>query len=143
MGFAEEIPAFETTMSIPPYAATVPANASSTSASRVTSMASASARPFPSRPAIAPATSEAPAALMSATATCAPSAAKRCAIARPMPLAAPVTRATRPASVFSGGASVFLYSSSGQYSTLNASAGVIDIYVPPVEARLMTAMVRR
>src|SRR5438309_3541364 len=33
----------------------------------------------------------------STTATLAPSSAKRCAVARPMPLAAPVTIATRPA----------------------------------------------
>ena len=56
--------------------------------------------------------------------TCAPSAASRWATARPMPLAAPVTRAMRRASSFSGGASVSLYSSSGQYSTSKASWAV-------------------
>src|SRR5258705_9690878 len=38
-----------------------------------------------------------PSSLRSKTATLAPSSAKRCAVARPMPLAAPVTSATLPA----------------------------------------------
>src|SRR5262249_60889194 len=53
---------------------------------------------------------------LSVTTTWAPSAASLTAAARPMPLAPPVTSAMRRASSRSGGASVSLYSSSGQYS---------------------------
>src|SRR5689334_3640758 len=45
---------------------------------------------------IASATARVPSAVRSVTATLAPSSAKACAVARPMPLAAPVTRTVRP-----------------------------------------------
>src|SRR3954453_2158718 len=45
---------------------------------------------------MASATARVPSAVRSVTATLAPSSAKACAVARPMPLAAPVTRTVRP-----------------------------------------------
>src|SRR5262245_14818066 len=45
---------------------------------------------------IASATARVPSAVKSVTATLAPSSAKTCAVARPMPLAAPVTTTVRP-----------------------------------------------
>ena len=52
----------------------------------------------PPSPSISPATSRAPSRLRSATATRAPSAASRRAVAAPMPLPPPVTSAVRPSS---------------------------------------------
>ncbi len=57
--------------------------------------------------------------------TAAPSAARRFAIALPMPDAAPVTRAMRVASCFGFGIRCSLASSSAQYSMRNFSASSI------------------
>ena len=53
--------------------------------------------------------------------TCPPSCATRRQMADPMPPAAPVTRTTCRANSRSGGASLSLYCSSGQYSTAKAA----------------------
>ena len=57
--------------------------------------------------------------------TQAPSAASRCAMARPMPDPAPVTSATRVASGFGFGIRASLASSNDQYSIRNFSASSI------------------
>src|SRR5712692_1197728 len=82
-------PALETITSTPPSSRAQRDTPASTWSSRVTSMAMP--RPRSSR-----AAASAPAAFTSATQTRAPSRANACAIARPMPLAAPVTSATLP-----------------------------------------------
>ncbi len=51
---------------------------------------------------------------------------KRRAIAEPISPAAPVISATRRLSLFSGGASVSLYNSRGQYSAAKASLSKSD-----------------
>ena len=62
---------------------------------------------------------------MSATTTHAPSAARRWAIALPIPDPAPVTNATRAASGLGFGILASLASSSAQYSILNFSDSAI------------------
>ena len=57
--------------------------------------------------------------------TAAPSAARRVAIALPIPLAAPVTRAMRVASLFGAGIRWSFASSRAQYSMRNFSASSI------------------
>src|SRR5216683_486377 len=84
-------PALETITSMPPSSRAQRATPASTWSSRVTSIAMP--RPRSSRPA-----ASAPAAFTSATQTRAPSRANACAMARPIPLAAPVTSATLPES---------------------------------------------
>ena len=63
-------------------------------------------------------------------------------MARPMPLAPPVTRAMRPASSPRGGACASLYRSSGQYSMAKASASVRERNPPAASAASSTAMAR-
>ena len=75
---------------------------------------------------------------MSATTTHAPSAARRCAIARPMPEPAPVTSATRVASGFGFGSRASLASSSAQYSIRNFSASGIGAYGDTASAPRIT-----
>src|SRR5215207_9211194 len=85
-------PALLNATSSRPKASTVRASAAWTSSSRVTSQVSASARPpFCS---MSRAVSRTSSSGMPATATAAPSAAKARAVVRPMPLPAPVTKAT-------------------------------------------------
>ena len=104
MAAAWAMPAFDTTMSRPPYASTVAATAASTEASDVTSAAEPerARRPRVRRRLLG----HAPGArLVQARHHHAGSSlASRRATARPMPLAPPVTSATRRASSFSGGA---------------------------------------
>ena len=86
------MPALETRMSRPPQASTVASKAARTDASLVTSMPSPSARPPPTALVTSSATAAARIrASTSVIATCAPSAASRCATARPMPEPPPVT----------------------------------------------------
>ena len=75
---------------------------------------------------------------MSATTTHAPSAARRWAIARPIPEPAPVTSATRVASGFGFGSRASLASSSAQYSIRNFSASAIGAYVDTASAPRIT-----
>ena len=88
-----EMPALLTRMSGGPSRASVAASAAAIVAGSVTSQARSIA------PAISAAADLAAAASTSQIATRAPEAAKRSAIARPMPRAAPVTIATRPAEI--------------------------------------------
>src|SRR5438067_952069 len=88
-------PALLTRMSGTPKAARAAATAASHCSATQWSIATAAALPPAVR--IAAATTSAPSPSRSAQHTAAPSAAKRSAIARPFPLAAPVTIATRPA----------------------------------------------
>src|SRR6266700_4186449 len=85
-----EIPALLNAMSSPPYSSTATWNSARTSGADVTS--TFTYRPPISVAAFAPASSS-----MSAQTTFAPSSAKRRAVARPIPLPAPVTTATLPA----------------------------------------------
>src|SRR5262245_60339370 len=89
------IPALFTTMSSRPKAVAISGTTRATSASEPTSITQPRAAPpvF----AISSTTFWTASLSRSVTATFAPSSAKRCAVARPMPLAAPVTRAARPA----------------------------------------------
>ena len=104
-------------------------------------MQTASGRAGPASRAISSATRVAPAPSTSVTTTWAPSRASRRATARPIPLAAPVTRAIRRASSFSGGACWSLYSSRGQNSTSKASPAVSDTYRPIPDAARRTQAV--
>ena len=70
--------------------------------------------------------------------THAPSAASLVAIALPMPLAAPVTRAIRVASGLGLGIRCSFASSSAQYSIRNFSASSIGAYVETPSAPRMT-----
>ena len=70
---------------------------------------------------MSPATAAAACPSRSATTTHAPSAASRCAVARPMPDPPPVTSATRVASGLGPGRRRSLASSSSQYSIRNFS----------------------
>ena len=74
----------------------------------------------------------------SATTTQAPSAASRCAIARPIPEPAPVTNATRVASGFGVGIRCSFASSSAQYSIRNFSLSGIGAYVETASAPRIT-----
>jgi hypothetical protein len=99
------MPALETTMSSPPYAARAESNACSTLRSLVTSIVRASALPPAIFPLIPSASAATPPSSRSVTTTWHPSRASCCAIERPMPLAAPDTIAILLASCGSGGAS--------------------------------------
>ena len=87
-----EMPALLKQTSRPPKRSTAVAYIAWTSAASVTS-----ARTY--SPSISSASAVPPASSRSATTTCAPSAANRRALARPMPLAAPVMTATLPSSL--------------------------------------------
>src|SRR5437773_3752867 len=93
-GFLGSMPALLNAKSSRPKASTVLSRAAITSAARVTSHRTASARP--PRASIMRAVSWLPCSDTSATTTLAPSWANASAAARPMPLAAPVTNATFP-----------------------------------------------
>src|SRR4051812_1692437 len=80
-----------------PYAVDARVTPSSTAARSVTSRATASALPRPAS-STRPTVVFAPSASMSATRTCAPDPASSRLVARPSPLPAPVTSATRPSS---------------------------------------------
>ena len=95
MGEIMLTPALFTRMSTGPNRSTTsPTTVSMRPGSR-TSRAHAAAWPPASR--ISSATAAAPSSVTSVAATSAPSSAKRWAVARPIPLAAPVTTVTRPA----------------------------------------------
>ena len=87
---------------------------------------------------ISRATASALPASMSATTTHAPSAARRSAIALPMPEPPPVTNATRVASGFAFGSRWSFASSSAQYSIRNFSDSGIGAYVDRASAPRMT-----
>ena len=70
--------------------------------------------------------------------THAPSAASRCAIALPMPDAAPVTSAMRVASGLGAGIRCSFASSSAQYSIRNFSASSIGAYADNPSAPRIT-----
>src|SRR4051794_12769206 len=90
-----EMPALFTSTSMGPWLATMFSTTPCTRSSLRTSRAHAAARPPASR--ISCATAAAPGSVTSVTATNAPSSANTWAVARPIPLAAPVTSATLPA----------------------------------------------
>src|SRR4051794_33873286 len=90
-----EMPALLKQTSTPPKCSTVAAYMACTSSALVTSACTYS-------PSISSARALPTSSARSATTTCAPSAAKRRAPARPMPLAAPVMTATLPASLPAG-----------------------------------------
>ena len=92
------MPALLTTMSRPPNTSTARAVAASQSASLVTSWRKNAALPPASVISLTAASPASPA--MSVMRTAAPSLASRWAVALPIPLAAPVMRATRPSSLF-------------------------------------------
>src|SRR3954469_21608461 len=87
------MPALLNATSRPPYAWTAESNIAATCSSSVTST-------WTNSPLTASAARLPPSGAMSAQTTCAPAPAKRRAVARPMPLAAPVITATRPSSRF-------------------------------------------
>ena len=117
MGALDAMPAFDTTMSMPPNAETALAKASATARSEVTSPATEiAASPYGATASAAPGPSR------SNATTAAPACTSDSRTARPMPPAAPVTSATRPWSSPGGGANDSLYSSSGQYSMAKLSA---------------------
>ena len=93
-GALAAVPALLIMMSRAPKADVAAATAASTSSRLVTSQAMAMATRPRSRRASAAALAFTPS--ISASATCAPSCARRVAQARPIPLAAPVTRAALP-----------------------------------------------
>jgi hypothetical protein len=95
--------------------------------SLVTSMTSPTARRRPARRLSSSAKASTARRSRSVTATDEPWSMSRWAMARPIPPAAPVTSPTSRASSASGGASESLYSSSGQYSTANASASETEV----------------
>ena len=88
------MPALLTMMSSPPKWAATSFTTEMMSSRLATSRVQALA--FPPLAVISSATAWVPSALMSVTATLAPSAANTRAVAWPMPLAAPVTRTVRP-----------------------------------------------
>ena len=116
---ARVMPALLTSRSTPPKASTAAFTASATAVSSVTSATTPAAR---SGPPSSAATSPTFASSRSAMTTLAPSAASARAVARPMPEAAPVTTAIRPASGFGFGRRCSFCSSRIQYSTANLSA---------------------
>ena len=111
-----------TTRSSPPNASTVASIAARTCASSVTSACTPTATSVPPSSAAAAC---AFARSRSAITTQAPSAARRVAIALPMPEAAPVTSAMRVAWLFGFGSRCSFASSSAQYSIRNFSASSI------------------
>src|SRR5215217_7684349 len=94
------MPALLKAMSRPPKRSTVAASAASICSLLVTSHATATA--WPPACSIRRAVSSTPSAAMSATTTPAPSRANARAAARPMPLVAPVTKATFPSKRLTG-----------------------------------------
>ena len=124
--FEIDRPALLTTMSTPPKASSDASSAAAIWASSVTSQATLTA---PSVVPISRATASALPASMSATMTHAPSAARRWAMARPIPEPPPVTNATRVASGLGLGRRASLASSSAQYSMRNFSDSGIGAYV--------------
>src|SRR6266700_3123083 len=116
-GALEASPALLTITSIPPKARAACSKAVRTLFSSVTSILTAIARPEPKCWLRYSASCSAPARSMSVVTMCAPSCAARRQMAEPMPPAAPVTSTTCRANSRSGGASLSLYCSSGQYST--------------------------
>ena len=95
MGAARETPALLTRMSGGPSRSAISATADRTASPSVTSTLQPAA--VPPAAVISSTTAATPAAVRSSTATLAPSSANRWAVARPMPIAAPVITATRPA----------------------------------------------
>lgn len=134
-GLEMDSPALLTTRSTPPNASSADRNAAPIRSSDVTSTATATALSGPPNSA---ATAAAFAASRSATTTQAPSATSRCAIARPMPLPAPVTSATRVASGLGFGIRRSLASSNSQYSMRNFSASSIGAYEETASAPRIT-----
>ncbi len=128
-------PALLTTRSTPPKARAASAIEAATAAASVTSEATLIAT---SGPPISAATFAAASPSRSATTTHAPSAARRRAIARPMPEPAPVTRATRAARALGWGIRWSLASSSDQYSMRNFSDSSIGWYVETDSAPRIT-----
>ena len=123
-GFDSERPALFTTRSMPPNASTVASIAACTPSASATFAATPIATSVP------PSSAAAACAFSrsrSATTTHAPSAARRVAMALPMPDAAPVTNAMRPWWVFGFGIRCSLASSSAQYSMRNFSASEIGV----------------
>src|SRR5581483_9273734 len=104
VGLSSPIPALFERMSTVCHSDTTRAKRRSTCALSATSVGTASAVPPAS--AISAATRDAPSGSTSSTATRAPSAAKRRAIAAPIPEPPPVTTATRPASLAIGPVSI-------------------------------------
>ena len=105
-------------------------------------MPTAMPRPSPCAWTSASETSAAPDSLRSPTTTWAPASANRTAMARPIPEAAPVTRATRPASSRGLGARLSLCSSIGQYSTSKVSVEVSGAK-PPSPAVVTSTWIAR
>lgn len=134
-GLEMEIPALLTTRSTPPKASAATLKASAICASEATSTVTATAL---SGPPSSSATAVAFSVLRSATTTHAPSATSRCAIAFPIPLPAPVTRATRVASALGSGSRWSLASSSAQYSMRNFSDSSIGAYEDTASAPRIT-----
>lgn len=134
-GLEMEIPALLTTRSTPPKASTASRKAPAICSSEVTSTVTATAL---SGPPSSSATAAAFSAFRSATTTHAPSAASRWAMALPIPLPAPVTRATRVASGFGAGIRWSLASSRAQYSMRNFSDSSIGAYEDTASAPRIT-----
>ena len=124
-----------TTRSRPPKASTAASTAACTAASSATLAA------IPTATSVLPISAAAVWAFSrsrSAITTQAPSAASRCAIALPIPEAAPVTSAIRVASGLGLGIRCSLASSSAQYSILNFSLSSIGAYVDRPSAPRIT-----
>jgi hypothetical protein len=123
-GLLSDTPALFTTMSSPPKASTASCTIFSIAAASVTF----TCRPIAtSGPPISAAASWAFARSRSAITTHAPSAARRVAMALPIPDAAPVTSAMRVAWDFGFGIRCSFASSSAQYSIANFSASEIGV----------------
>ena len=121
-GFDSDRPALFTTRSRPPKASTASSIAAWTAAASVTFACT------PIATSVLPISAAAACAFSrsrSAMTTHAPSAARRVAMALPMPDAAPVTSAMRVACVFGFGMRWSLASSSAQYSMRNFSSSEI------------------
>ena len=121
-GFDSDSPALLTTRSTPPKASTASSNAAWIASASATLAATPIATSVP------PSSAAAACAFSrsrSATITHAPSAARRVAMALPMPDAAPVTNATRPWWLLGFGMRCSLASSRAQYSIRNFSASEI------------------
>ena len=113
----------------------VSSSAAATAASSLTSTCTPTAT---SAPPISAAASWAFSRLRSAIATTAPSAANLCAIAFPIPDAAPVTKAMRVASGFGFGIRCSFASSNAQYSMRNFSDSSIGWYADRPSAPRIT-----
>ena len=123
-GFDSETPALFTIRSMPPKASTASSIIRSIASASVTFTCTPTAT---SVPPISAAASWALARSRSAMTTQAPSAARRVAMALPMPDAAPVTSATRVACDFGFGIRCSFASSSAQYSMRNFSASEMGV----------------